>query len=40
MIDGATRKQNLERLRELAAFHGDEVKLFCSHDPATLPGAA
>jgi glyoxylase-like metal-dependent hydrolase (beta-lactamase superfamily II) len=40
VIDGATRKQNLERLRELAAFHGDEIRLFCSHDPATLPGAA
>jgi glyoxylase-like metal-dependent hydrolase (beta-lactamase superfamily II) len=40
VIDGATRRRNLERLRELAALHGDEVRLFCSHDPATLPGAA
>ena len=32
--------ENLERLRELAARHGDEVGLFCSHDPATLLDAA
>ncbi len=39
-VDRGTRGQNLERLRELAASHGGEVTLFCSHDPATLPGAA
>lgn len=30
--DNAARKSNLERLRELAAGHGDEVTLFCAHD--------
>ncbi len=36
VIDGAARKQNLQRLRELALRHSEEVRLFCSHDPATL----
>ena len=31
--DGKARKANQERLRELAARHGDEVSLICSHDP-------
>ena len=31
-LDGKKRKANQERLRELAAGHGDEVRLFCSHD--------
>jgi glyoxylase-like metal-dependent hydrolase (beta-lactamase superfamily II) len=35
-IDGAARKQNRERLRELALRHGDEVELICSHDAPTL----
>ena len=34
--DDAARRQNLERLRELARDHGDEVRLFCSHDPVEL----
>jgi glyoxylase-like metal-dependent hydrolase (beta-lactamase superfamily II) len=34
--EGATRRQNGERLRELAERHGDEVELFCSHDATTL----
>lgn len=35
-VDGAARRQNSERLRELAQRHGDEVELFCSHDATTL----
>jgi len=35
-VDGAARRQNVERLRELAERHGDEVELVCSHDPVTL----
>jgi glyoxylase-like metal-dependent hydrolase (beta-lactamase superfamily II) len=35
-VDGAARRQNRDRLRELAARHGGEVELICSHDPATL----
>ncbi len=34
--DGKARKANQERLRELAARHGDEVTLLCSHDPHEL----
>jgi glyoxylase-like metal-dependent hydrolase (beta-lactamase superfamily II) len=34
--DNAARVANTERLRELAAAHGDEVTLFCSHDPREL----
>lgn len=34
--DNAARLANAERLRELAAAHGDEVTLFCSHDPREL----
>lgn len=34
--DGRARRANQERLRELAAAHGDEVTLFCSHDPHEL----
>jgi glyoxylase-like metal-dependent hydrolase (beta-lactamase superfamily II) len=34
--DGKARRQNQERLRELAQRHGDEVELICSHDPFTL----
>lgn len=30
--DNDARKANGERLRELAAAHGDEVSLFCAHD--------
>jgi len=33
---GATRRQNQERLRELAARHGAEVRLINSHDATTL----
>lgn len=32
-IDGKARKHNQRRLRELARRHGDEVTLFCAHDP-------
>jgi glyoxylase-like metal-dependent hydrolase (beta-lactamase superfamily II) len=35
-VDGAARRQNRERLRELARRHSDEVELICSHDPSTL----
>jgi glyoxylase-like metal-dependent hydrolase (beta-lactamase superfamily II) len=34
--DNKARKANRERLRELAAHHGDEITLFCSHDPYEL----
>jgi glyoxylase-like metal-dependent hydrolase (beta-lactamase superfamily II) len=34
--DGAQRRENQERLRELAARHGDQVELICSHDPYSL----
>jgi glyoxylase-like metal-dependent hydrolase (beta-lactamase superfamily II) len=33
--DGSARRQNLERLRELAQRHSDEVELICSHDAPT-----
>ncbi len=32
--DGKARHRNQDRLRELKKAHGDEVRLFCSHDPA------
>jgi glyoxylase-like metal-dependent hydrolase (beta-lactamase superfamily II) len=35
--DNRRRRENVERLRELAARHGGEVELLCSHDPALLP---
>jgi glyoxylase-like metal-dependent hydrolase (beta-lactamase superfamily II) len=34
--DNGARVENAARLRELAASHGDEVTLFCSHDPHEL----
>ncbi len=34
--DNRARKSNQERLRELAARHGDEVTLLCAHDPHEL----
>jgi glyoxylase-like metal-dependent hydrolase (beta-lactamase superfamily II) len=34
--ENAKRRANSERLRELAQRHGDEVELFCSHDPVSL----
>jgi glyoxylase-like metal-dependent hydrolase (beta-lactamase superfamily II) len=34
--DNGARVANAERLRELAASHGDEVTLFCAHDPHEL----
>jgi glyoxylase-like metal-dependent hydrolase (beta-lactamase superfamily II) len=34
--DNRARTANAARLRELAASHGDEVTLFCSHDPHDL----
>jgi len=35
-VDNKARKANRERLRELIARHGDEVTLFCAHDPHEL----
>jgi glyoxylase-like metal-dependent hydrolase (beta-lactamase superfamily II) len=37
--DGKLRRQNQERLRELAARHRGEVDLICSHDPVLLERA-
>ena len=34
--DGARRRANIERLRELASGHGDEVTVICAHDPVQL----
>ena len=34
--DGKRRRANQERLRELVARHGEEVRLLCSHDPHEL----
>ncbi|PXY30937.1 MBL fold metallo-hydrolase [Prauserella muralis] len=34
--DRQARLRNQERLRELAAGHGDEVSVFCAHDPVEL----
>jgi glyoxylase-like metal-dependent hydrolase (beta-lactamase superfamily II) len=34
--DGKQRRANQERLRELAARHGEDVRLLCSHDPDEL----
>lgn len=39
-VENGKRKRNQERLRELAARAGGEVELFCSHDPAMMPGGA
>jgi glyoxylase-like metal-dependent hydrolase (beta-lactamase superfamily II) len=42
-VENGMRRQNQERLRELAGRHSDEVELFCSHDAqvlARLQGAA
>jgi len=38
-VDAAARRGNVERLRELAQRHGDEVQLICSHDPLYLDAA-
>jgi glyoxylase-like metal-dependent hydrolase (beta-lactamase superfamily II) len=35
-VDGAARRGNVERLRELAERQSDEVELICSHDPSYL----
>lgn len=35
-VDNRVRKANQERLRELNRAHGDEVRLFCAHDPREL----
>ncbi|MCW3020029.1 MAG: fold metallo-hydrolase [Solirubrobacterales bacterium] len=37
-VDGAARRGNVERLRELAERRSDEVELICSHDPVYLAG--
>lgn len=31
--DRVARRRNQQRLRKLAARHGDEVRIFCTHDP-------
>jgi glyoxylase-like metal-dependent hydrolase (beta-lactamase superfamily II) len=33
-IDGAARKQNRARLRELALGHAGELRVYCAHDPS------
>jgi glyoxylase-like metal-dependent hydrolase (beta-lactamase superfamily II) len=38
-VDGAARRGNVERLRELSARHGSEVELICSHDATYLDAA-
>jgi hypothetical protein len=35
-VENAPRRQNQERLRELASRAAGEVELFCSHDPVML----
>jgi glyoxylase-like metal-dependent hydrolase (beta-lactamase superfamily II) len=37
--DGSARTNNEQRLNELARDHGDEVRLFCAHDPVELERA-
>jgi glyoxylase-like metal-dependent hydrolase (beta-lactamase superfamily II) len=32
-VDGPARHRNQARLRELAGAHGDQIEMFCSHDP-------
>jgi len=32
VVDDATRRRNQEKLRQLVQSHGDEVRVFCSHD--------
>lgn len=36
--DGAQRRHNLQRVRELAAARSDEVQVLCSHDAAQFDG--
>lgn len=41
-LNNADRRQRLEnqqRLRELSARHGEEIRMFCSHDPGELDRA-
>ena len=35
-FDNSARKNNQGRLRELSRDHGDEIRLFCAHDPVEL----
>ena len=35
-VDGAARRANRERLRELAQRHTHDIELICSHDASTL----
>ena len=35
-IDNGARRGNRDRLQELAQSHGDEIRLFCSHDEVEL----
>jgi glyoxylase-like metal-dependent hydrolase (beta-lactamase superfamily II) len=39
-VDAAARVANQKRLQELVRAHGDEVRLFCSHDPVELERSA
>jgi glyoxylase-like metal-dependent hydrolase (beta-lactamase superfamily II) len=32
-VDRSERRRNQARVRELVAAHGDEIEMFCSHDP-------
>ncbi|HEV3046562.1 MAG TPA: MBL fold metallo-hydrolase [Solirubrobacteraceae bacterium] len=38
-VDAGARRGNVQRLRELAATHGGEIELICSHDPQYLEAA-
>lgn len=40
VVDEGGRRQNQERLRELAREHRGDVRLICSHDPELMDGAA
>ena len=35
--DDKQRHANQDRLRELVAGHGEEITVFCAHDPASSP---
>jgi glyoxylase-like metal-dependent hydrolase (beta-lactamase superfamily II) len=35
-FDPSARRESRARLRELAGTHGDEVEVFCTHDPVEL----
>ena len=35
-VDNAQRRRNAARLQELQRDHGDEIRMFCAHDPHDL----